>query len=399
MSKLMGPQAFVETEAIFIEVPSTFHEVADLGSGWIQFLPQPGTYVHPKFGDVVITPERNKRMVDSVKSQVYQEKIPLDLEHDLKVSGAVGWISDMRLNEDGSADAFVEWTDRGQEVRKGNRFRYISPEWFRQWKDPATGQEHQDVVAGGALTTRPFFKDKVLRALVASERGVEVVGREQFAGGNGSDDEMDDQTDEESEEADEAPEDESGEDMTDEESEEEEEFVEPEGFSEAQASAIEAYVEARIATVSESFAEQLKAETTKRETAEKALRVLTDERRRERFTELVRNRDAGAPWVGGVDKHVPVLEKFAETFGEDSDAFTDYVELQRQTAEQVKASQAFSEIGSSASASTDGSGPMSRLNAMAAERQKAAPTLTREQAFSEVVSTPEGARLYAETIR
>src|SRR4051794_3584877 len=110
VKKSRQPEPYVETEAIFIEVSQPFHDVS--GAEWIPFLPKPGRYEHPKFGDVNIDTARNQRMVDSVQNKVYQDKVPLDLEHDLKASGAVGWISDARMNADGSGDAFVEWTDR-----------------------------------------------------------------------------------------------------------------------------------------------------------------------------------------------------------------------------------------------------------------------------------------------
>lgn len=144
--------------------------------GWIPFLPKPGVYDHPLYGQIPVTKESNQEMVDSVKNHVYQENIPLDAEHETKLSGAVAWIKDMRMNADSSADAFVDWTDRGRTLMGGGQFKYVSPEWFRQWKDPATGKAYRNVVAGGAITTRPFFKDKVLRALVAGEQGFEVIG-------------------------------------------------------------------------------------------------------------------------------------------------------------------------------------------------------------------------------
>jgi hypothetical protein len=408
MGKTKFKAKLYDREAIFMEAPSQlFHDVE--GSGWIPFLPKPGNYQHAKFGDVIIDPERNQRMVDSVRNKVYQDKVPLDLEHDLKASGAVGWISDARMNDDGSGDAFVEWTDRGQEVLKGNRFRYISPEWFRLWKDPASGTEYPDVVAGGALTTRPFFKDKVLKALVASERGAEVVGREQFAGGNGDDAEETEDEEEEEEEAEEevsadanegeAEEEEEGEEEEEEEAEEaeaEEHSEMPEAFTDDQADAIEAYVEQEINRATQSFTEQLKTEKARGDRAEQALTVLTLERQTERFTEMVRNRDAGAPWVGGLDKQVKILNKLAEAFGEDSEEFKDYVETQQSAAETVKSSQAFTEIGSSGSVGA--SEPVQKLESMAEELRKTKPALTKEQAFTEVVGTKEGARLYAESL-
>ena len=55
--------------------------------------------------------------VENFAAKVYQEKLPIDLEHQYKLSGAAGWITDLVQNEDGSVDAFVEWTDMGEEAR------------------------------------------------------------------------------------------------------------------------------------------------------------------------------------------------------------------------------------------------------------------------------------------
>jgi len=164
------------TFQVFVDTPQTFAGADLTKPMWIPFLPKPGTYTHPVYGEIKITPEQNQGMVASVKDHVYQEHIPLDVEHQSKLSGAAAWIQDMRMNSDNSADALVEWTDRGQQLLGGGQFRYVSPEWWGEWTDPATGVLHKNVVAGGAITTRPFFKDKVLRALVASEAGVQIIG-------------------------------------------------------------------------------------------------------------------------------------------------------------------------------------------------------------------------------
>jgi len=162
---------------------------------------------------------------------------------------------------------------------------------------------------------------------------------------------------------------------------------------------LESFVEGRIKKATETFAEQLETEKKRGDLAEAALKTLTGERRHERFTALVSGKGGegdGAPWAGGIDKHVPVLEKFAETFGEDSEEFKAYVELQSETAKTIAQSEAFREIGSSASGSVKE--PVRRLEAMAKEYQKDHPTLTYEQAFAEVSQTPEGAQAYAESL-
>src|SRR3990172_6867137 len=133
----------------------------------INVFPEPGTYKHPVWGDIEVTKEGNKQFVENFNAQVYQEHVPIDAEHETKLSGAVGYIKKLNMNDDGSIEAEVEWTDRGQKLIEEDSYRYISPEWYEQWKDPATGDEFENVLIGAALTTRPFFKG--LRSLVASE--------------------------------------------------------------------------------------------------------------------------------------------------------------------------------------------------------------------------------------
>jgi len=136
---------------------------------WINVMPRPGRYIHPRYGDLVITPETNKRFVDNFQKKVYQETLPVDTEHDIESSGAVGWITEMRGGSDGSVEAKVDWNDRGKALLKEDRFRYFSAAWKGKWIDPVSGEEHRDVLIGGALVTRPFFKEKSLRPLVAKE--------------------------------------------------------------------------------------------------------------------------------------------------------------------------------------------------------------------------------------
>ncbi len=156
---------------LFVEVePALFATVPD----WVPVLPRPGTYQHPSYGAIAITPERNARFVQNARARVYGQDIPIDAEHEPKTGGCFGTLTDYRQNADGSVDARAQWNDRGRAMIAGDRFKYVSPAWYERWTDAATGQEHQDVLIGLALTTRPFFKESALRPLVASERGLEA---------------------------------------------------------------------------------------------------------------------------------------------------------------------------------------------------------------------------------
>jgi len=154
---------------LFNELPQDFTEAP----ARMPLLPKPGTYTHEKYGKVVITKERNQRFTDNVNNAIYQSNLPIDAEHELDLSGAFGYIKKASMNVDGSVDATdLEWTDRGKQAFDDNRFKYFSPKWWDKWTDPMTEQSFKDVVIGGALTTRPFFKEKALKPLIASERGI-----------------------------------------------------------------------------------------------------------------------------------------------------------------------------------------------------------------------------------
>src|SRR5690349_19272010 len=59
---------------------------------WIPYLPKPGTYVHPLHSQerMTFTPERARKVVEQFKACVYQDRLPIDAEHETKLSGAFG---------------------------------------------------------------------------------------------------------------------------------------------------------------------------------------------------------------------------------------------------------------------------------------------------------------------
>ena len=136
---------------------------------WAPFLPKAGVYGHPTHGALDFSPETYTRIIDNFKSGRYQDRIPVNAEHDPKASGAVGWVTDMRLNDDTSIDARVEWNDRGKALIQGDRFRYVSAELLKTWSDPVSGEAFRDVATGLAICTNPYFKESVLRPLAASD--------------------------------------------------------------------------------------------------------------------------------------------------------------------------------------------------------------------------------------
>lgn len=129
-------------------------------TGRVQIFPAVGKYSHPRYGELDIS----KGFLDTVKSnfdhKIYQQELPLtiDLEHQTALSGAAGWISNVEIDGDKGMWATVEFNDRGKSLVGADAYRYFSPEFYDRWTDPASNEAFTNVLIGGALTNRPFFK-------------------------------------------------------------------------------------------------------------------------------------------------------------------------------------------------------------------------------------------------
>lgn len=323
---------------IAFTMPHWFGE-ADAPPEWVPYLPKPTTFSHAKYGTVTLTPERNANFVSQFNTGIYQKPIALDGEHMSKVSGAMAWVYALRKNDDHSVDAQVKWTPRGEKMYREGSFKYISPEFYDKWPDPATGEVYSDVAIGGALTTRPFFKASHLRPLAASEDHARTP--DEGEGGSGMT-------------------------VTTE--------VSAEQFTE---------LRDKHATLEQQFAEVATERDALKAVAdqnEARIAALEADARTKRFSEIVTG------WTGDKTTNIARLEKVAERFGEDSDDFKEEVRERRSFAEQVKMTSKtgsiFADIGSSQGAETDSSA--GRLHAMATERAEK-KGITYAKAYSEVL--------------
>ena len=165
------PNEEKDKQYIFKSVP--FYSFAIMGTvpNKINVLPRPGTYKHRVYGTVTVTRETNEEFINNFNAAVYQEKIPIDLEHETILSGAVGYMlaGTGSVDENGGGWVEVEWNERGLQMLSEGRFCYFSPAWVRAWEDPANGKKFNNVIVGGALTNSPFYKDKALKPLFAND--------------------------------------------------------------------------------------------------------------------------------------------------------------------------------------------------------------------------------------
>jgi len=324
---------------------------------WIPYLPIPGTLKHKQYGKVSFTLEKAKRLVENFKKGIYQRRLPIDAEHQTKLSGAVGWITDMRVNDDGSVDALAEWTDRGKKLLANKRFGYISPEFFPNWMDPFSEEMHQDVAVGAAITTRPFIKESRLRPLLANEQGLDFVTIEIEETGVEEMPEVK-EVEKEVEDVGQA-----------------EEYVEVKDFDDlrerfAEAEASRAEAEAKSVKLTEAL-----------DASNARIARMEEEAQTRRFSDMITGGEN--TWYGNTTTHLNVLRSFAEAFGEDSNEFAEYVQQQQALAEQVATSELFAEYGSAQESSTKTAAD--ELDELARQIQKQNGELTYQQAYSEAL--------------
>jgi len=121
---------------------------------------QAGEWEHPQYGVIAISEQDIDKFIQNFNDKVRKVDIAIDQEH-MPEKGAAGWVRTMnKVFEDGKArlKATVEWTALGIQLLKDGVFKYFSPEFDFAYEDMETHEEFQNVLLGGALTNRPYFK-------------------------------------------------------------------------------------------------------------------------------------------------------------------------------------------------------------------------------------------------
>jgi len=119
-----------------------------------------GKWEHPQYGDVQITEADIDKFIASFDDKVRKVDIAVDQEH-MPEKGAAGWYKSMKkVFEDGKTKlkATIEWTKLGTQLIQDGIFKYFSPEFDFAYEDQETHEQYENVLLGGALTNRPYFK-------------------------------------------------------------------------------------------------------------------------------------------------------------------------------------------------------------------------------------------------
>lgn len=120
-----------------------------------------GKFKHPWYGDLDFTEPVLRSAKRHFDNKLLGTDIMVDENHDR--GQALGWFKSVGVGEtdiDGAPHAglhaVIDWTPKGRELLSSGIYKYFSAE-FGSFTD-STGKKTSNVLFGGGLTNRPFFK-------------------------------------------------------------------------------------------------------------------------------------------------------------------------------------------------------------------------------------------------
>ena len=151
------PLEFAETTASEMALPDT-----------IQLVPI-GQWEQDLYGPIMITKSDCKEFIQNFNAKV-RKGVYITAGHEgFEELPAQGWINSLEVRDTGLWGA-VEWNKLGKETLSDKQFKFLSPEFYRDYEDPETHQIYRNVLIGAALTKSPYFKE--LEAVVFSDKNI-----------------------------------------------------------------------------------------------------------------------------------------------------------------------------------------------------------------------------------
>lgn len=128
-----------------------------------------GKWNHPVYGPIIIEAEDLAEFKQHFDEGLRRD-IPITEGHEsFDEKPAVGWFKELTVKDNGLW-ATMEWTPKGKTLLAEKSYKYFSPEFYTEYEDPETREIYENVLVGGALTNKPYFKS--MTAVVLSERSI-----------------------------------------------------------------------------------------------------------------------------------------------------------------------------------------------------------------------------------
>ena len=134
----------------------------------IQLIPI-GQWEHDLYGPIMVTDGDIREFIQNFNANV-RKGVYITAGHEgFDELPAQGWITSVEARDTGLWGK-VEWNELGRATLSDKQFKFISPEFYRDYEDPQTHQIYRNVLIGAALTKSPYFKE--LEAVVFSDRNI-----------------------------------------------------------------------------------------------------------------------------------------------------------------------------------------------------------------------------------
>lgn len=131
----------------------------------IHVLPM-GEWDHSLYGKIKISERDIKEFIKNFNAGI-RKGVPITEGHEVgDEKPAISWFKKLYKAKDGLW-ANVDWTEKGKELLTQKAYKYFSPEFYRVYEDPETHEIYTNVLVGGALTNKPYFKG--LKAIVFTD--------------------------------------------------------------------------------------------------------------------------------------------------------------------------------------------------------------------------------------
>lgn len=155
----------MNSEACVLNLVKEFNdEWLEGNKKWVKVYPF-SSWSHPIFSDTSIDEEIATSLKASFDSKVYgEQELVVSYDHGLdpaKGGKAAGWYEQLDVRDDGLW-GLVRFTDVARSEIESGEWRYFSGEHYDEWENPHTGETHQLVFCGGAVTNRPYVKEGMI---------------------------------------------------------------------------------------------------------------------------------------------------------------------------------------------------------------------------------------------
>lgn len=129
-----------------------------------------GKWNHPMYGPIIIEAKDITEFKKNFDAGPRRD-IPVTEGHEsFDEKPAVGWFKELTDKGTGGLWATMEWTPKGMTLLAEKSYKYFSPEFYTEYEDPETREIYKNVLVGGALTNKPYFKK--MSAVVLSEKSI-----------------------------------------------------------------------------------------------------------------------------------------------------------------------------------------------------------------------------------